>query len=199
MTARLSAQQQLTRLADEAEHCRNCDLYERATQVVFGEGSVGSRVVMVGEQPGDQEDEQGAPFVGPAGRLLDKALVEAGVDRSTVYLTNAVKHFKWEPRGKRRIHKTPNQIEIVACRPWLTAELDLVRPELVVALGAIAARTLTGPKTRVTRDRGTLIEALDAPPVLITVHPSSVLRSDQREAAFAALVDDLRVIPAHLG
>ncbi|MGZ4760340.1 MAG: UdgX family uracil-DNA binding protein [Acidimicrobiales bacterium] len=198
MSPRTGSQAELDRLAAQAARCTNCDLYERATQVVFGEGPASSRVVMVGEQPGDKEDEEGEPFVGPAGRLLHRAMREAGIDESSVYLTNAVKHFKWEPRGKRRLHKTPNQIEIVACQPWLAAELQVIQPELVVALGAIAARALTGSKTRVTRDRGTVLQPPGEAPVLVTVHPSSVLRSDQREAAFASLVDDLRVVDRYL-
>jgi uracil-DNA glycosylase family protein len=185
-------------LASEARSCTNCDLYERATQVVFGAGPARADVVMVGEQPGDQEDLEGQPFVGPAGRLLDRAMEEAGVDRSSVYVTNAVKHFRWEPRGKRRIHMSPNRGQIAACFPWLAAELQSVEPRLVVALGAVAARALSGPKTRVTRDRGTILRPLGSAPVLVTVHPSSVLRGDQREEAFAALVDDLRQVPQFL-
>jgi DNA polymerase len=175
--------------------CRGCDLYKSATQAVFGEGPADASVLVVGEVPGDQEDRQGHPFVGPAGKLLDKALVEAGIDRAQVYVTNAVKHFKFKPaeRGKRRIHQKPGRTEVVACRPWLIAELDAVRPDLVLFLGATAAQSLLGTTFKVTQERGKVIELPDRPErAVATVHPSSVLRSDDREAAYQGLVADLR-------
>lgn len=175
--------------------CRGCDLYKDATQAVFGEGPADAAVLIVGEVPGDQEDRQGHPFVGPAGRLLDKALAEAGIDRAQVYVTNAVKHFKFKPaeRGKRRIHQKPGRTEVVACRPWLVAELDTVRPDLVVLLGATAAQSLLGTRFKVTQERGKVVELPDRQErAVATVHPSSVLRSDDREAAYRDLVSDLR-------
>ncbi|MCW7946609.1 hypothetical protein AAW14_32675 [Streptomyces hygroscopicus] len=181
-----------------AAKCQGCPLYENATQTVFGRGDPSARVVLVGEQPGDQEDRQGEPFVGPAGRLLDKALAEAGIDRGSAYVTNAVKHFKFTvpERGKRRIHKPPTLREMSACRPWLGAELDLVRPEVVVALGATAGKALLGGSFRVTKDRGSLLPMPGAEQeryVVATVHPSAILRADDREAAYAGLVSDLKV------
>ena len=186
-------------LRKTAQSCTNCHLYEDATQTVFGEGPPDAAVVFVGEQPGDKEDLAGEPFVGPAGRLLDKALVEAGIDRSKVYVTNAVKHFKFEPRGKRRIHKTPNAEEIRACRPWLDGEIASIEPELVVALGATAAKALLGPKFKVSQQRGEVIER-DGLRLTATVHPSSILRGpdEARAVAFDGLVDDLRVVAAIL-
>jgi DNA polymerase len=181
-------------LREQAASCTHCDLYKRATQTVFGEGTRRARVMLVGEQPGDQEDRQGRPFVGPAGRLLDQALVAAGIDRDEVYVTNAVKHFKWEERGKRRIHQRPNAREIAACRPWLEAELAAVRPDVVVALGATAAKSLFGPQFRVTVTRGQPIPTTLATYGLATVHPSSILRErddDKRHAALRAFVADL--------
>src|SRR5437762_10198558 len=169
-------------LTAAAHECRGCDLYKTATQVVFGAGPSKARVVFVGEQPGDQEDRQGAPFVGPAGAMLDKALEDAGIPRSDVYVTNAVKHFKWEPRGKRRIHKKPRVSEIKACRPWLEAELRLVKPTLLVCLGATAAQAIFGPSFRVTRERGKVLSSRFAPKVLATVHPSSLLRQPDEES-----------------
>src|SRR3954470_21717707 len=165
-------------LREEAAHCRACPLWKNATQTVFGEGPQHARLVLVGEQPGDKEDLAGKPFVGPAGKIMDRALKEAGIDRKQVYVTNSVKHFKWEPRGKRRIHKKPNSREIAACRPWLEAELRLVRPKLVVCLGATAAQTIFGPTFRVTRDRGKILNSDLVPncQVVATVHPSSLLR-----------------------
>ena len=183
-----------------AADCRGCPLYENATQTVFGKGDTSARVVLVGEQPGDQEDRQGEPFVGPAGRLLDKALEEAGIDRGTAYVTNAVKHFKFTvvpERGKRRIHKAPSLRELSACKPWLRAELELVRPEVVVALGATAGKALLGGSFRVTKDRGSLLPMPGTDEeqyVVATVHPSAILRADDREAAYAGLVTDLRVV-----
>jgi uracil-DNA glycosylase family protein len=181
-----------------APSCRGCELWEPATQVVFSAGNAGGRLVLVGEQPGDVEDQHGIPFVGPAGRLLQGALDDAGIARGEVYVTNAVKHFRFTERGRRRIHQTPDLVHMTACRPWLVAELHAVDPELVVLLGATAAKTLLGADFRVTRHRGELIEADTAAGrrlFLPTVHPSSVLRApdDQRDAARAAFVDDLRV------
>jgi DNA polymerase len=194
----------LTVLSDASQNCKGCDLYRNATQAVFGGGSRDARVVLVGEQPGDQEDKTGQPFVGPAGRLLDKALVAAGIDRERVYITNAVKHFKFEERGKRRIHKTPSRTEVVSCRPWLLAELDAVEPDVVVLLGATAAKSLLGTDFRLTQHRGEVLRVpaedkkidLDIDPqVVATVHPSAILRGppDDREKAFDAFVADLRV------
>ena len=184
-------------LREAAATCEGCDLYRNATQTVFGEGRLKARVMFVGEQPGDSEDRQGRPFVGPAGRLLDRALDETGIDRSLVYVTNAVKHFKWEPRGKRRIHKNPAAEEIRACRPWLDAEIDAVKPEVVVALGATAAKAVIGPKFRVTEQRGEFVDTPLAAMVTATVHPSSILRAPDdtaREQAYAAFVRDLLVV-----
>jgi uracil-DNA glycosylase family protein len=178
-----------------AKNCEACDLYKRATQTVFGEGARKPRILFVGEQPGDQEDRQGHPFVGPAGKLLDTALGQAGIDRSTTYVTNAVKHFKWEPRGKRRIHKKPNGAEIAACRPWLETEIALLRPQVVVCLGATAAQTLLGRKFRVTQSRGELLESTLAPHVMATVHPSSILRApddESRHREMSEFVADLK-------
>jgi uracil-DNA glycosylase len=190
-------------LREAATGCRGCELWEPATQVVVSAGNPRARAVLVGEQPGDVEDRQGIPFVGPAGRLLQRALDEAGVARQDVYVTNAVKHFRFERRGNRRIHQTPELAHMVACRPWLEAELAAVDPEVVVVLGATAAKTLLGPTFRVTRERGLLAEretVAGTRTVLPTVHPSSVLRGpdDQREQAFAALVADLAVLAGHL-
>jgi DNA polymerase len=195
----------LTGLRAAASGCRGCHLYENATQTVFGDGSPNARVVLVGEQPGDVEDRRGLPFVGPAGKLLDRALEEAGIDREQAYVTNAVKHFKFTGgSGKRRIHAKPDRLEVLACRPWLQAELDLLDPEVVVALGATAGQALLGPSFRVTKSRGVLLpwppeplpdeEAAHAAAyVLATIHPSAVLRSDERDKAYAGLVSDLRV------
>ena len=188
----------LPRLREAAADCRGCHLWEHATQTVFGEGARGAEVMFVGEQPGDQEDLAGKPFVGPAGRILDQALEEAGIDRRQTYVTNVVKHFKWEPRGKRRIHQKPNWTEMAACRPWLEAELDVVEPEVVVCLGATAAQALIGRDFRVSRRRGELVDSPLAHYVLATVHPSSILRQRDeasREAEYAAFVEDLRVVP----
>ncbi|HET8586358.1 MAG TPA: UdgX family uracil-DNA binding protein [Candidatus Limnocylindria bacterium] len=180
-----------------AAGCRACDLWEHATQTVFGEGHAGSWLMLVGEQPGDREDLSGAPFVGPAGEVLDRALEEAGIDRRQVYVTNVVKHFKWKPRGKRRIHQKPNAEEVRACRPWLEAELASVAPAAIVCLGATAAQALIDRDFRVTRNHGELLPSALGPPVAATVHPSSVLRapdSQARRLAYAGLVDDLRRI-----
>ena len=172
----------LEHLREKARSCRACDLWKRATQTVFGEGSREARVMFVGEQPGDREDLAGRPFVGPAGLLLDKALGQAGIAREEVYVSNVVKHFNWEPRGKRRIHKKPNQLQIAACRPWLEAELAVVRPEVMVCLGATAAQALLGKKFRVTQQRGQMIPSTLAPFVTATVHPSSILRAPDDES-----------------
>jgi len=192
----LPARLSLPALRDAAAGCRGCHLWEIGTQTVFGEGAPGAEVMLVGEQPGDQEDRAGKPFVGPAGRVLDDALVESGIDRSTTYVTNAVKHFKWQARGKRRIHQKPNWTEMTACRPWLEAEIAVVKPRVLVLLGATAAQSLLGRQFRVTQHRGELLESDLAEAVTATVHPSSILRGEpsEREANFAAFVDDLRVV-----
>lgn len=185
----------LTTLRNAAKACTACHLYKNATQTVFGEGAKEVPMMLLGEQPGDQEDLAGKPFVGPAGKLLDRALEEAGINRDDVYVTNTVKHFKWEPRGKRRIHKKPNSREIAACRPWLEAELRVVRPKLLVCLGATAAQAILGPAFRVTQQRGQILKSEVAPEVLATVHPSSLLRQpdeESREREYKLFVADLR-------
>ena len=185
----------LSSLRKAAEVCKACDLWKRGTQTVFGEGPRRAIVLFVGEQPGNEEDLAGEPFVGPAGRLFNDALAEAGIDRRQTYVTNVVKHFKWEPRGKRRIHKKPNSQEINACRPWLEAELAVVKPKVIVALGATAAQALLGPKFRVTKQRGEFLESTLAPYVMATVHPSSILRApddDTRRLERRRFVDDLK-------
>ncbi|MDQ6698077.1 MAG: UdgX family uracil-DNA binding protein [Actinomycetota bacterium] len=179
-------------VAEQAAGCRNCPLWEQATQTVFGVGPVPAEVMFVGEQPGDQEDLQGSPFVGPAGRVLDEALRDAGIDREVVYVTNAVKHFKWTPRGKRRLHQKPERAEIVACRPWLDAELRLVQPRLLVLLGATAAQGIFGSKFRVTASRGVPQDSDLAEFVVATIHPSAILRAEERrDAEMAAFTRDL--------
>jgi DNA polymerase len=191
----------LSAIRRQAEVCRRCDLYKRATQTVFGDGPSGARIMLVGEQPGDAEDVEGRPFVGPAGQLLRRALEEAGIDLRDVYLTNVVKHFKWEPRGKRRIHKKPRHSEVEACRVWLDAEIAHVKPRAIVALGATAAQAVIGPEARVTRDRTKPFPSPLAPLVTLTVHPSSILRapdSETRAAERAHFVDDLRSIAAQV-
>jgi DNA polymerase len=188
-------------LEEEAAGCRACDLWRRGTRTVFGEGAGASRLVIVGEQPGDQEDQLGKPFVGPAGRLLDRALGEAGIDRDAVYVTNIVKHFKWEPRGKRRIHQKPNRGEIDACRPWLDAELAVVKPKALLLLGATAAQALLGKDFKVSQRRGEFLESPLAPIVMATVHPSSLLRSpdeETRRRETARFVEDLRKVAERL-
>src|SRR5881296_4210286 len=185
----------LSTVREAARNCTACHLYKRATQTVFGEGPKKAPMMLVGEQPGDYEDVAGKPFVGPAGKIMDRALEEAGIDRSQVYVTNAVKHFKWETRGKRRIHQKPNSREIAACRPWLEAEVRIVKPKLVVAMGATAAQTIFGPTFRVTRERGKVLSSKLAPRVLATVHPSSLLRQPDeasREREYKRFVSDLR-------
>ena len=190
----------LAALREAAAGCRGCHLWQVGTQTVFGEGAGDLEVMFVGEQPGDYEDREGKPFVGPAGRLFDDALEAAGIDRSTTYVTNAVKHFKWQARGKRRIHQKPNWAEMTACRPWLEAELAVVKPRVLVLLGATAAQSLLGRQFRVTQHRGERLESDLAEVVTATVHPSSILRGepDEREKAFAAFVDDLRVVASAL-
>jgi DNA polymerase len=186
----------LRALREAAAGCTACPLWRTGTQTVFGQGAARARLLLVGEQPGDKEDLAGEPFVGPAGRLLDEALAEAGIDRGEAYLTNVVKHFKWQPRGKRRIHQKPNWSEIAACRPWLEAELAVVKPHALVCLGATAAQALLGRQVRVTRDRGKPLESPLAALAIATVHPSSILRAPDQETRrreYASFVDDLRV------
>jgi DNA polymerase len=193
----------LPALREAAETCRGCPLYKTGTQTVFGEGRRDARVLMIGEQPGDQEDKAGAPFVGPAGRILDDALAEVGIDRHDVYVTNAVKHFKWEPKGTRRIHSKPNAREIQACKPWLSAELQVVKPQMVICLGATAAQALMGKDFRITKSRGEIFRDTQyAPWLMATAHPSSILRMpspEDREAARRAFVEDLRIAAHELG
>lgn len=182
---------------EAAADCQGCELWKRGTQTVFGAGARHAEVLFVGEQPGNEEDLTGKPFVGPAGRLLNDALDEAGIDRAQTYVTNVVKHFKWEPRGKRRIHKKPNAGEIAACRPWLEAEIDLIRPKVIVCLGATAAQALLGPKFKVSKQRGQFIESNLAPYILATVHPSSILRAPDDETRHSEkrdFVDDLKKV-----
>jgi DNA polymerase len=191
----LAGRRSLPSVRDAASACEACDLYKHATQTVFGEGTSRAAVMLVGEQPGDAEDLSGHPFVGPAGKLLDRALAEASIDRAETYVTNIVKHFKWEPRGKRRIHKKPNASEIAACRPWLDAEIALVKPRVIVCLGSTAAQALLGRGFRVTADRGRIVPSPLAPVVIATVHPSSVLRApdeETRRRETQSFVEDLK-------
>jgi uracil-DNA glycosylase len=184
-------------LREAVQRCRGCDLYAHATQAVFGEGPNSAEIVFIGEQPGDEEDRQGHPFVGPSGRLLDRALVEAGIDRSLVYVTNAVKHFKFEERGKRRLHKKPSGLEIRACQPWLEAEINLIQPRIIVCLGATAAQTIFGGTYRLTKERGQFVRNSWAPYVTSTVHPSSILRApdeEQRHMEYDLFVADLKKV-----
>ncbi len=190
----LPAALSLSTLREAAADCRACPLWRTATQTVFGEGLERADLMLVGEQPGDREDREGRPFVGPAGRLLDEGLDAAGIDRTRAYVTNVVKHFKWQARGKRRIHAKPAWAEISACRPWLDAELEVVQPQVLVCLGATAAQALLGRQFRVTKERGRPVESDLAPHVLATVHPSSILRADDREEQFRLFVEDLRVV-----
>jgi uracil-DNA glycosylase len=196
----LPARLTLPALREAAAGCRGCHLWQVGTQTVFGEGARAAEAMFVGEQPGDQEDRAGKPFVGPAGRLFDEALEEAGIDRKAVYVTNAVKHFKWQARGKRRIHQKPNWTELTACRPWLEAELAVVKPRVLVLLGATAAQSLLGRQFRVTQHRGELLDSELAEAVTATVHPSSILRGEREEwqRNFDAFVNDLRVVAALL-
>jgi DNA polymerase len=198
----LPASRSLRALREAAACCRGCPLWKDATQTVFGAGPRKARLVLVGEQPGDREDREGEPFVGPAGGELTRALEAAGIDRGDVYLTNAVKHFKWRPRGKRRLHQTPRVGEVEACRPWLGAELEAIRPLGVLALGATAARSVFGPGVKVTKDRGRLLDSPLAPIAAVTIHPSAILRlrdHDEREDARAALAADLRLVAKAVG
>jgi len=191
----------LSELRAEAANCRACPLWKDATQTVFGEGPDRAKVMLVGEQPGDQEDTTGRPFVGPAGRLLDEALAAAGIDRTHAYVTNAVKHFKWEPRGKRRIHAKPSWSEVAACRPWLDGEIAAVRPTVLVCLGATAAQAVLGRDFRVTKQRGTWVESDIADFVTATIHPSAILRQrtdEDRSMEMAALVSDLTLVASVL-
>ena len=195
--SKCSMPESLKELREEAKRCRACPLWANATQTVFGAGDEHAKVMLVGEQPGDEEDRKGLPFVGPAGRLLDRALEAAGIEREQVYVTNAVKHFKWELRGKRRLHKTPAQREIDACRQWLEREIAAVRPCVIACLGATAARALLGPDFRVSKTRGKFVKSPYAPFVFATYHPSALLRlrgEDEREAGFTQLVKDLGLI-----
>ncbi|HZD86388.1 MAG TPA: UdgX family uracil-DNA binding protein [Gaiellaceae bacterium] len=191
----------LTSLRRAAAECRACPLWEHGTQTVFGAGGAGSLAMFVGEQPGDREDLEGQPFVGPAGRVLDDALAQVGIDRDSAYVTNAVKHFKWEPRGKRRIHAKPSWSELAACRPWLEAELAVVRPRVLVCLGATAAQSLLGRRFRVTRQRGEWVESDLAEHVTATIHPSAILRQrddESRHAEMNAFVEDLKLVASVL-
>jgi DNA polymerase len=191
----------LENLRKASAGCKACDLWKLGTQTVFGEGRPGAHVMMVGEQPGDKEDIAGRPFVGPAGAVLDKALAAAGIAREDVYVTNIVKHFKWEPRGKRRLHKKPNSIQINACRPWLEAEIRVVKPQVVVLLGATAAQGILGRDFRVTQHRGEWVKSEIAPYVLATVHPSSILRApddDARHEEMRKFIADLKVVAQQL-
>src|SRR6267378_1416937 len=190
----------VTELRKAAAGCRACELWEKATQTVFGEGAVGARMMLVGEQPGDREDLEGKPFVGPAGRILDEGLQAAGIDRSRVYLTNAVKHFRFTQRGKRRLHEKPNAQQIRACKPWLESEISVVKPHLIVLLGATAAQTVMGPAFRVITQRGEVMPSPLGIPVLATVHPSSILRATDdasRESAMDSFIADLKVAAAY--
>ena len=183
-------------LKDAAASCKGCDLWAEATQTVFGEGAEHSRMMLIGEQPGDQEDLQGKPFVGPAGRLLEQALDEAGIDRRRVYVTNAVKHFRWTRRGKRRLHEKPNAGQVRACRPWLEAEIEVVKPQMLVLLGATAAQSVMGPAFRVSKQRGEVLKSSFGIPTVATVHPSSILRAtdgESRDAAMASFIADLKL------
>jgi uracil-DNA glycosylase len=186
----------LTKLREAAAGCKACPLWKTGTQTVFGEGTPKAEVLFVGEQPGDREDIEGRPFVGPAGKLFDQALEEAGIDRSQVYVTNVVKHFKWKPQGKRRIHQKPNWSEIAACRPWLDAEVAVLKPRVLVCLGATAAQALLGRDFRVSRQRGELVESPLAEKTIATVHPSSILRAEDRDRQFAEFVRDLEQVAA---
>jgi DNA polymerase len=197
----LPSTRSLKALEQAADGCRGCELYKDATQAVFGQGRKSAELMLVGEQPGDKEDLEGEPFVGPAGRLLDRALEEAGIDRSAAYVTNAVKHFKWRPKGTRRLHQTPRAGEIEACKPWLQAEVEAVRPSALLAMGATAARSLFGTKVKVTKDRGRPLESPLAPVAAVTIHPSAILRlrdHDEREAELAGFVADLEAVASAL-
>jgi uracil-DNA glycosylase family protein len=198
--AYLPDRRSLTALRDAAADCRGCSLYRNATQTVFGEGPSSAEVVFVGEQPGDQEDRQGRPFVGPAGKVLDRALSDADIDRRKVFITNVVKHFKFQPRGKRRIHKRPSAEEVRACAPWFRAELEAIKPTALVALGATAAQDLFGRSFRVTKERGRRLDSDLAPVVMATIHPSAILRAEDedREQEYERFVADLRILAGEL-
>jgi len=201
VTSKVPDQLTLPALREAAAGCRACDLYKTGTQTVFGQGAEHAQVMFVGEQTGDREDREGKPFVGPAGRVLDEALEEAGIDRRRVYITNAVKHFKWKPQGKRRLHQKPNAAEINACRPWLDGEIAVVKPHLLVLLGATAAQALLGRDFRVSVQRAQLMERPGLPPMMATVHPSSILRApddETREIEMRAFVQDLKRVAQHL-
>lgn len=192
----------LPALRESASRCQACPLWERGTQTVFGEGLVTARLMLVGEQPGDAEDRQGRPFVGPAGRVLDEGLEGAGIDRKDAYVTNVVKHFKWIPKGRLRLHQKPNAREIGACMPWLEAEIDLIKPDVIVAMGVTATQALVGKSVRVTREHGLLLPGHLAPHALVTVHPSSILRApseEDRRKAMKSFIEDLRVVAKALG
>lgn len=192
--------QNVEQLREAASDCHGCELWKNATQTVFGDGAGHARLMLVGEQPGDQEDLQGKPFVGPAGKLLERALEESGIDRRIVYVTNAVKHFRWTRRGKRRLHEKPNAAQIRACKPWLDAEIEVVRPGLIVLLGATAAQSVLGPAFRVSKQRGEVLPSPYGVPVLATVHPSSILRAiddESRELAMSSFTADLKVAARH--
>lgn len=191
----------LPKLRAAAAHCRACPLWENATQTVFGVGLKRSRLILIGEQPGDREDREGKPFVGPAGRILDQALEEAGIERGDAYVTNVVKHFKWKPKGKRRIHQAPRAEEIRACAPWLEAEMDVIDAEVLVCLGATAVKAIIGPKHRVMRDHGKVVESKLGRPAIATLHPSAILRADDEDRgdAMAMLVGDLEAAKRQLG
>lgn len=196
----LPARRTLPSLREAARNCKGCDLWKRSTQTVFGEGRAGAEVVLVGEQPGDQEDLQGRPFVGPAGRILDEALEAAGINRDDVYVTNAVKHFNWEQRGKRRIHKKPSGMQIAACRPWFDEEVKAVAPKVIVCLGATAGQALLGRNFRVTQDRGKVLTPGEIP-IVATVHPSSILRApddETRHVEMAHFIEDLKVVATQI-
>jgi DNA polymerase len=202
MRNRTGTELALADLRRRAAECRACDLWKRATQTVFGAGPSHADVMLVGEQPGDAEDRAGSPFVGPAGRILDEALARAGIDRSGTYVTNVVKHFKWEPRGKRRLHSKPNQVEIAACRRWLEAEVAVVQPRVLVCLGATAAQAILGRGYRVTIDHGKPVASALAPHVVATVHPSSILRAqgqEERHRAIEGFIADLKIVVELLG
>jgi len=188
-------------LVDAAADCRGCELYKLGTQTVFGEGSTSTPIMMVGEQPGDEEDKQGHVFVGPAGRLLNRALEEAGIDRKSIYLTNAVKHFKWKPAGKRRLHQKPSAGEVGACKPWLWSEIEVVQPNIIVCLGATAAQALMGNDFRVTKLRGQWFDFQDSRRIIATIHPSAVLRApdDERENEYRGFVADLAIVARTIG
>jgi len=191
----LPAGRSIRELRAAAATCKGCELWRNATQTVFGDGSECAKMMFIGEQPGDQEDLTGIPFSGPAGQILDRGLVEAGIDREEVYITNAVKHFKWLPRGKRRLHQKPNGREIAACRPWLLAELEAIQPRVLICLGATAARAVLGKITKISEHRGELLESESGSRIVVTVHPSSILRiegSDMRQVAMRHFIDDLR-------